>query len=622
MKKINKHKLFIFIITIITLVLLFFFLKNIIVEIIKLQIKNDTNGIKELLSDKGWFGYLSIILVEAMQMVVVFISAEFIQISAGISYPWYLAVPLCSCGIFLGSTIIYLLCTLTKFDSSIFKKSADKINEYTRKSNNVQLLMYILFVMPVIPFGAICYFGSNSKISYKRYIFTCLTGTIPSILTSIFLGKIISIAIIEEIPAYVVILSIIAAMILLLIAGIFILNKTVLKDHKNTPESPVYNILLKIFKLGADRKLKYTKDDFKAYNLEEPYILLTNHPSGYDVYFISDMVKPSRLVFILNYYYFRFKPLKFIFDKIGVIPKKLFTPDLKTIKGTIRATKAGYPIFMCPEGRLGLDGTNYYITKETGKFLKQLKLPIVICTISGAYISKPKWRKHRIKSNVHTKITRIISKEEVLSLSPEELNNIVNENIKYNEFDYIKENKLTFKEKNKAKGLENVLYYCPKCHQEHCLTTNNNTIKCEKCGFNLTLQKDYHFNDNEFNIKTIHDWYQLITNYELENIKRGINLSCEVEVKKFNIEKKKLCEKGKGICTLTNTHFKFEGDLNVKEFTIAMKDLRALAFSCGEEFECYFNDELYYFYPKTNKQQCTKWALIVDEIVKGEDINE
>ena len=80
--------------------------------------------------------------------------------------------------------------------------------------------------------------------------------------------------------------------------------------------------------------------------------------------------------------------------------------------------------------------------------------------------------------------------------------------------------------------------------------------------------------------------------------------------------------KGKGGCTLTNSHFKFEGDLNVKEFTIAMKDLRALAFSCGEEFECYYNDELYYFYPKTNKQQCTKWALIVDEIVKGEDINE
>ena len=34
------------------------------------------------------------------------------------------------------------------------------------------------------------------------------------------------------------------------------------------------------------------------------------------------------------------------------------------------------------------------------------------------------------------------------------------------------------------------------------------------------------------------------------------------------------------------------------------------------------DDELYYFYPITNKQQCAKWALIVDEIVKGQEEDE
>ena len=64
------------------------------------------------------------------------------------------------------------------------------------------------------------------------------------------------------------------------------------------------------------------------------------------------------------------------------------------------------------------------------------------------------------------------------------------------------------------------------------------------------------------------------------------------------------------------------GDLKVKEFEIEISNLRALAFSCGEEFECYHDNELYYFYPKTNRQQCTKWALIVDELVKGVDLIE
>ena len=37
---------------------------------------------------------VTVVLVEAMQMVVVFLPAEFIQISAGLSYPLYLAVVL------------------------------------------------------------------------------------------------------------------------------------------------------------------------------------------------------------------------------------------------------------------------------------------------------------------------------------------------------------------------------------------------------------------------------------------------------------------------------------------------------------------------------------------------
>ena len=99
----------------------------------------------------------------------------------------------------------------------------------------------------------------------------------------------------------------------------------------------------------------------------------------------------------------------------------------------------------------------------------------------------------------------------------------------------------------------------------------------------------------------------------------NVYLETEVDVRKFNIDSKKLDEKGTGKCILTNHSFKFIGDLNVKEFEIEINNLRALAFSTGLEFECYYNNELYYFYPKTNRQQCTKWALIVDELVKGVD---
>ena len=622
MKKINKQKIFLLGITIFTLVLLFLFLKNTIIEIIKLELHGNHDEVKHILDDQGIFGYITVVLVEGLQMVVVFISAEFIQISAGMSYPWYIAMPLLCAGIFLGATIIYLLCNMTKFDDSMFKGSAKKLKEYSRRSNNIMLLMYVLFVTPIIPFGAICYFGAKSKISYKRYIFTCFTGTLPDIFVAIFLGRIITFTILYNIPIWILIFAIVGVMVFLTIAAILILSRTLFKGTHNTPNSFLYGILLKLYRLRVKRKIKYQIQNFDELNMNEPYILLTNHPSEYDMFFATEMVYPDRLSFIVNYYFFRNRLIRWFMKSFGVIPKKLFTPDLRTIKGTLKSIKTGFPVFMCPEGRLGLDGTNYYIAKETGKFVKQLKQPIVLCTINGAYISKPKWRKHRIRSKVDVKITRVISKEELQSLTEDEINQLINDNIAYNEFTYIRENNYTFKDEHKAEGLENVLYYCPHCHSEFTLSTKGNQIKCDHCGFELNIQEDYHFNENEYKINNIHDWYELTKEYERENIKNGINLSCDVVIKKFNIENKKLNEEGNGICTLTNDSFSYVGDLKVKEFSHDIITLRALAFSCGEEFECYYQNELYYFYPKINKKQCVKWALIVDELVKGAEVNE
>ena len=612
MKKINKHKIFIFIVTLITLAILVFFVKDILIKAITLQNSKDQQAFVDYMLELGIMGYIIVPIIEALQMIVVFISAEFIQISAGLTYPWYIAIPLCSLGIFIGATLIYILVNTIKLDSSIFKKTNDKIASLSKNGKSTQVFMYILFLMPIVTFGAICYYGANSKIKYGRYIFTCITGSLLDILTSIFLGRVISLVILDKLPLWLLIVGVIVVMILLFILGIIIINKLYFKEDQHTPNSIYYLILLKIYDFIVKRKNKTVYDDVEIDKIDGPFLLLTNHPSVYDVYYAVCKIFPRRAAFILNRYYFRNKFMSYIFNQIGTIPKKLFSPDFETIRRTLKTVKNGYPIFMCPEGRLGLDGTNYYSTKETGKFIKQLKLPIVIMTINGAYISKPKWRKKRIKNTVTVRITKMLSKEEVLDLSVDEINNIINQGISYNDFDYIKENNLTFKYNKKAEGLENVLYRCPKCHQEFKMSTHKNTISCE-CGFSLNIGNDYHFEENEFGITNIHDWYELIKKEERKNL-NNINLECQVKVKKFNIENKKLDEEGSGVCKLNNEEFTFEGDLRVGSFKIDLETLRTFAFACGEEFECYYNDELYYFYPLEDKAQCAKWALIMDEV--------
>ena len=76
-------------------VLFVLFLKDNVIPLIKLELNNDINGAHQLLADRGVQGALSVILIEALQMVVVFIPAEFIQISSGLSYPLHISVLLC-----------------------------------------------------------------------------------------------------------------------------------------------------------------------------------------------------------------------------------------------------------------------------------------------------------------------------------------------------------------------------------------------------------------------------------------------------------------------------------------------------------------------------------------------
>ena len=59
---------------------------------------------------------ITLFIVEALQMVVVFLPAEFIQLAAGISYPPLIAILLCDLGVFLGASIIYLLVNVLNYD--------------------------------------------------------------------------------------------------------------------------------------------------------------------------------------------------------------------------------------------------------------------------------------------------------------------------------------------------------------------------------------------------------------------------------------------------------------------------------------------------------------------------
>ena len=109
--------------------------------------------------------------------------------------------------------------------------------------------MYFLFVTPIIPFGAICYYASNKKISYGRYIFTCATGVIPSIVTSILMGTSLKYFIARNLPLWALIVIIFGLGTILFIGMFLICRKYLFNGNKinGTPYSLWGYVITTIF---------------------------------------------------------------------------------------------------------------------------------------------------------------------------------------------------------------------------------------------------------------------------------------------------------------------------------------------------------------------------------------
>ncbi len=613
-KAIIRERIFISVILVIILVLFVYFFKDIMMPLFQMQLNNDLNGASELLASKGFMGGISVILIEALQMVVIFISAEFIQIASGLSYPIYLSVPLCDLGVCLGATIIYLLVRVFKFKSTSYEKRKGKIEKlaYEAKDRNTVLLLYLLFFMPFIPFGAICYYGSSTKLSYGKYMLTVSTSAIPSVLVSVAIGRAGMAFFTSNIPLWLLVVIVIVLSVLLFALIYWFMHRFVLKDTDKTPDSLFFDIfftVVKIFQLG---KKKPVVEDELLNQTEPPYLILANHESTWDFAHLNSLVQLRNPAYLFHKYYCD-KPLFRLVQKhCGFIPVKPFSRDTGSNVMIRNMIGRGYPVIIYPEGRISPDGRSNPIVEKDGAFYKDLGVDIVLTKISGSYYAHPKWRKSTYSTDIKVSVKRVLKKDEIAAMSADELDRIIRETL-YSDASRIEKN--VYRQKNKAAGLEKLLYRCADCGALYKTVGKGNELKCTACGKVHVLDNSYHFTDAPHSIP---EYYDAIRRMEEKDID-SLTLVAKVSTKVFN-DKSKVSKKETGICTLTPNSFRYSSDS--VEFTIPTEKIPALAFTCGKRFELYHDNKLHYFYPKEDPVQAARWALIIDILTDRRNQNK
>ncbi len=608
----GRDKSLIFVIFLAIIFLFSFFLKEIMVPFIKMEIANDTSGASRLLAEKGVLGMASVVLIEALQMVVIFVPAEFIQISSGLSYPFPIALLLCDLGVGLGATIIFVLVRLFNFNNKAYERNKKNIERISANvsNRNTTFLIYLLFFMPLIPFGAICYYGSGTRLSYKKYICTVVTGVIPSIVVSNLMGAAGAAFISNELPLWILITIIVALAALLFALIAFFIKKYMLKGTEGTPDSPVYAFTVFLARTwqGKPRKLRIDEELMK--DVEAPYVVLSNHESFADFNYISRLSHPRNPSYLVNEFYCTRPILKRLAKGGGFIPKKLFTKEFRPAMDILRTVRKGFPVVIFPEGRLSPDGKSNSMA-DSAAFYKKLHADLVLVRINGAYYAKPKWRKKRFNSKVELTVKKVIKSQELEGMSSDELDKIIRETLYNNASEHVID---TYKQKNKAKGLENILYRCADCGELYTTKGVGNAFACTACGTGRSIGVDYRFSSTNAKkkIESIDQYYNAIIDLEEKELDK-FELRTKVKTKIFG-ENGGPVRKENGECFMNSKEFGYRTESN--GFTIDMKDLPALAFSSNEEFELYHNNELHYFYPVENRRQCARWALLVDLMAK------
>lgn len=280
------------------------------------------------------------------------------------------------------------------------------------------------------------------------------------------------------------------------------------KKQDNFYTGVIYNIsrfILKFVVRGGSKLEKINVDGLKP-----PYIVLCNHNQFVDFFVSFKALHPYKFNNIATLD--GFVGFEKVMTEIGCACHRKFTTDISLIRACHKILhEYGDILCMYPEARYSNVGTTGIIPDVVGKLVKKNKVPVVVILNHGHYLNTPFWdfRQYR-KVPFHSTMKLVLTAEQVEELSVDEINEIIREEMYYDDHAWQKENNIKITEKFRADGLNKVLYKCPHCMSEGKTVGKGVYLTCEECGkkWELTELGEMQAVDGETEFSHVPDWYE------------------------------------------------------------------------------------------------------------------
>ena len=400
-----------------------------------------------------------------------------------------------------------------------------------------------------------------------------------------------------------------------------------LAKRKYAPPSKLISFLYKTIMvdiIGKKYNPKFHIIDSVA-DYDGPCFVIFNHLSRIDHLYVCGATYPrvTNMMAACNEFYRQ--KFSFIFNLNKVIPKKQYTADTLPIKAVSKVLKKGGCVTFAPEGLASDFGGNKPIVPGTSKMFKHFKVPVFLCYLEGQYLQSTKVCLDDRFGETHATLSLLFSKDDVANLSVEEMDDIINEKFRRNEYAWNKEKKIKWQTNGRiCHRLEDICFKCPKCKQEFTMVGTGDKIECLNCGNGATMDDYYEFHPYKDAVipESPHDWFQQQRIDIIKEIRQDPNYFFEEECKIGNLDEYKLLKGkntsnivGEGKIRIDHKGMHYFGTRNGApyEFHVDYKQLYTLIVQLDTSyFNLYINGEYFDIFIKNHT--FGKILLLVEEM--------
>ena len=258
-------------------------------------------------------------------------------------------------------------------------------------------------------------------------------------------------------------------------------------------------------------KFTYTKHRMDIPDAQKPCLILMNHSSFIDLKIASHIFYPRRYGIVCTTDALVGFGMPLLMRLIGCIPTQKFVTDVTLIRDMEYLLKEkNTSVLMYPEAGYSFDGRATTLPRKMGVLLKKLGVPVVTVITQGAFARDPLYnclQKRKVK--VSADVTCLLTAEEIKSKTVAELDAMVDEAFRFDQFAWQQEQDIAITEPFRADGLNRVLYQCPHCGTEGQTEGKGIHLTCHACGkvYELTEKGRLHALDGDTKFSHVPDWY-------------------------------------------------------------------------------------------------------------------